>query len=308
MPTLSVVPMHRLGALATRVGQSIKLHGAAIASGTDTPLPPQLHVRRPLLTYVNPLPPPVVCASAGCAITFLEPHDDLQYSWTQLEGPAFQVNDDTSNTPVLYMGPGTLKANQTYTLNLRAQHASYTRYDSVCLAHSHSQTRPSASQKLTRRFFIFLIHHSFLGETQVELSVIPTSPFTEIGGSALRAFPLTRDPRVALVLDASSSVDFDGLAGEFGYHWYATPPPSHSLVPGRSLTLEGAFNHGTRSCTNTATEEDCWYSGTDEYYLVNAARLVIPSYELPIGEFLFSVTAVRLSRRSHFRARAMVCG
>lgn len=199
VPTLSVVPMHRLGALATRVGQSIKLHGAAIAS--------------------------------GCAITFLEPHDDLQYSWTQLEGPAFQVNDDTSNTPVLYMGPGTLKANQTYTLNLRAQHASYT---------------------------------SFLGETQVELSVIPTSPFTEIGGSALRAFPLTRDPRVALVLDASSSIDFDGLAGEFVYHW---------------------------SCTNTATEEDCWYSGTDEYYLVNAARLVIPSYELPIGEFLFSVTA-----------------
>ena len=84
---------------------------------------------------------PVVFTSAGCAITFLEPHDDLQYSWTQLEGPAFQVNDDTSNTPVLYMGPGTLKANQTYTLNLRAQHASYTRYDSVCL--TRSQTRPA---------------------------------------------------------------------------------------------------------------------------------------------------------------------
>jgi hypothetical protein len=53
VPTLSVVPMHRLGALATRVGQSFKLHGAAIASGTDAPLPTQLHVQRPLLTHVN---------------------------------------------------------------------------------------------------------------------------------------------------------------------------------------------------------------------------------------------------------------
>jgi hypothetical protein len=183
----------------------------------------------------------------------------------------------------------------------------------VLRAHRHGLF--GTHKKLTRRFFIFLIHHSFLGETQVELSVIPTSPFTEIGGSALRAFPLTRDPRVALVLDASSSIDFDGLAGEFVYHWYATPPPSHSELPlwppAVPSPIEGGGHsiiHGTRSCTNTATEEDCWYSGTDEYYLVNAARLVIPSYELPIGEFLFSVTAVRLSRRSHFRARAMVCG
>jgi hypothetical protein len=60
-----------------------------------------------------------------------------------------------------------------------------------------------------------------LGETQVELSVIPTTPFTEIGGSALRAFSLTRNPQIVLVLDASSSIDFDQLAGEFTYQWYA---------------------------------------------------------------------------------------
>ena len=56
---------------------------------------------------------------SGCATSFLEPRDELQFSWTQAAGPAFAVNTDTSNTPVLYVGPGTLKANQNYTLNRR---------------------------------------------------------------------------------------------------------------------------------------------------------------------------------------------
>jgi hypothetical protein len=51
-----------------------------------------------------------------------------------------------------------------------------------------------------------------------------------------------------------------------------------------------------RSCTNLATGEDCWDDATSEYYLVNDAQLVIPSYELPIGEFLFSLTVVRVLR------------
>jgi hypothetical protein len=118
VPTVAVVPMHRLDVLTTRVGRSVKLHGAATTSGA-LPYP---CIGATMVSH------PLALLRSACAITFLEPRDQLQFSWTQVEGPAFQVNNDTSNTPVLFMGPGTLKANQTYTLNLRAQHASYARY------------------------------------------------------------------------------------------------------------------------------------------------------------------------------------
>ena len=60
---------------------------------------------------------------------------------------------------------------------------------------------------------------SFMGQAQVDISVVPTAPFAEIAGGVSRAFALTRDPDIDLVLDASGSLDFDDLSGTFDYDW-----------------------------------------------------------------------------------------
>jgi hypothetical protein len=173
VPTLSIVPAYRANVLSARVGRSIKLHGSA--------------------------------ATSGCAASFLEPRDELQYSWTQLTGPAFLLNTDTSNTPVLYVGPGALRPNQNYTLNLRAQHSTYT---------------------------------GFLGQTQVDIAVVPTQPFAEIAGGS-RSFTLTRSPRIELVLDASGTLDFDELSGAFSYAWYTL---------GSFLSFSSSSSSSSSSC------------------------------------------------------------
>lgn len=53
----------------------------------------------------------------------------------------------------------------------------------------------------------------------MELSVLPSAPYTEINGGAFRTFTLTRDPAIVLVLNAMGSIDFDIIRENFTFSW-----------------------------------------------------------------------------------------
>lgn len=59
-------------------------------------------------------------------------------------------------------------------------------------------------------------------QTQVGIEVIPTEPYVDIAGGVSRAFSLTRDPDILLILDATGSIDFDMMTGNFSFLWYLT--------------------------------------------------------------------------------------
>lgn len=136
IPTLNVIPSFRTGVLATRVHHSLKLHAAAISSGI-----PVISITKSFMRVS-----PKSSCTQGCVTPFLAPRDQLQYSWTQLSGEAIHINTDTSNTQALYIAAGTLRANEAYRVNVRAQHPTYTRCAvSLCIRGIYALTGGNVS-------------------------------------------------------------------------------------------------------------------------------------------------------------------
>ncbi|KAL6076166.1 hypothetical protein QOT17_003073 [Balamuthia mandrillaris] len=104
----------------------------------------------------------------------------------------------------------------------------------------------------------------YIGNSMVRLEVGSTKPFVDIFGGVERLLPTGRSERTDLVLDATGSVDFDKREGDFDYTW---------------------------TCYNLAYDQECFPNEEiRNKYLVNAPTIRIPGYELPIGEFLITLT------------------
>lgn len=74
--------------------------------------------------------------------------------------------------------------------------------------------------------------------------------------------PLTRTAGFDLLLDSRQSVDFDATGYHFAYNW---------------------------SCTELVSNQDCFNAETQQHYLTDSPYLIIPSYELTIGIYEFTL-------------------
>ena len=77
-----------------------------------------------------------------------------------------------------------------------------------------------------------------------------------------RLLPLTTTPGFDLLLSANT-LDFDRTGESFTYVW---------------------------SCHELVSQSSCWDAETQSYYFSNSSTIVVPSYELGIGVYEFSVT------------------
>mgnify|MGYP001129886223 CR=1 FL=1 len=94
IPTVTLNPSYLSNLVSTRVPIHTKLSGQAVVS--------------------------------GCATPYLNPRDQIEYSWIKADGDSVvQVDLATTNTPQLSIPANSFQAGKRYTMELRARHLSY---------------------------------------------------------------------------------------------------------------------------------------------------------------------------------------